>query len=172
MISAFRSYAASLTKTTVSLTSLYLQRVESEDWQLLVHNLHKDRQVLLPSPRMARHSQFFGMLKPTGNTCSSSLSHVSGKYPSCLSFSHSFWLSALLLVFWNYAAFKKISISSWPYHPTPFHPCLLQVMEEQRSQSCYEGSVIEHFHFYLEESKEHEVCLRFLQDILPSTFKR
>lgn len=49
---AFRSYAASLTKTLVSLLWIYLQCVESDDWELLVHNLylHKDHQVLLSSP--------------------------------------------------------------------------------------------------------------------------
>lgn len=53
-----------------------------------------------------------------------------------------------------------------------FTSFLLEVMEKTNSQSCYGGRFVEHFRFYLKQTKVHDVLLRFLQNILPSTFNR
>lgn len=52
----------------MSLPSIYLQCVESEDWELAAC-FTRTVGCFSPPTRMESHSQFFGMLKPTGNTC-------------------------------------------------------------------------------------------------------
>ncbi|XP_023280623.1 histamine N-methyltransferase A-like isoform X1 [Seriola lalandi dorsalis] len=45
-------------------------------------------------------------------------------------------------------------------------------MAAEAKQSCYEGSAVQSFQFYLEKSGEHEAILQCVQSILPGEFKR
>ncbi|KAG8000764.1 Carnosine N-methyltransferase 2 [Nibea albiflora] len=45
-------------------------------------------------------------------------------------------------------------------------------MAAEAKQTCYEGSSVESFQFYLEHSGEHKAILQHIQDILPGEFKR
>uniref|UniRef100_UPI0037E94F4D histamine N-methyltransferase-like n=1 Tax=Semicossyphus pulcher TaxID=241346 RepID=UPI0037E94F4D len=46
------------------------------------------------------------------------------------------------------------------------------VMDEEAKQTCYEGSSVQSFQFYLEHSGEHKAILKCAQDILPGEFQR
>ncbi|XP_049905105.1 histamine N-methyltransferase A-like isoform X1 [Epinephelus moara] len=46
------------------------------------------------------------------------------------------------------------------------------VMAAEAKQSCYEGSSVQSFQFYLEHSGEHEAILQFVHNSLPGEFKR
>lgn len=45
-------------------------------------------------------------------------------------------------------------------------------MAAEPKQSCYEGSGVSSFQFYLERSGEHDAILRCVRDFLPQEFKR
>ncbi len=45
-------------------------------------------------------------------------------------------------------------------------------MAAEAKQTCYEGSSVQNFQFYLEHSGEHKAILQSLHDILPGEFKR
>lgn len=44
-------------------------------------------------------------------------------------------------------------------------------MDQERGENCYNDDNTDELYFYLEETRIHEITLRFLQNILPSTFK-
>lgn len=46
------------------------------------------------------------------------------------------------------------------------------VMAAGAKQTCYEGSSVQSFQFYLENSGEHKAILQYVQDALPGEFKR
>lgn len=46
------------------------------------------------------------------------------------------------------------------------------VMAAETKQTCYEGSSVDSFQFYLQQSGEHEAMLRCVQNILPGEMKR
>ncbi|XP_074515857.1 histamine N-methyltransferase-like [Sebastes fasciatus] len=45
-------------------------------------------------------------------------------------------------------------------------------MAAEAHQTCYEGSIVQNFLFYLEQSGDHKIILQFLHHILPGQFKR
>lgn len=46
------------------------------------------------------------------------------------------------------------------------------VMAAEAKQTCYEGSDVESFQFYLKHSGEHEAILQCVHNILPGLLKR
>lgn len=46
------------------------------------------------------------------------------------------------------------------------------IMAAEAKQTCYEGSSVQSFQFYLEHSGEHKIVLQCVHDILPGEFKR
>lgn len=62
----------------------------------------------------------------------------------------------------------KSLLSVW-FWTTVFNALQESAMAEQ---TCYEGSAVQSFQFYLEHSGEHKAILQHIPDILPGEFKR
>ena len=45
-------------------------------------------------------------------------------------------------------------------------------MAAEAKQTCYEGSEVQTFQFYLEQSGEHQAIVQSLHSLLPAQFKR
>ena len=45
-------------------------------------------------------------------------------------------------------------------------------MAAEAKQTCFEGRTLQNFQVYLEQSRDHEVSLWFVHNILPGEFKR
>lgn len=130
-------------------------------------NAHTRRKYLLPLVKIALWAEPAIVIR---------LSTIQVNTPTvwrfCASFSHSLRLSTLIFAFISYVAFRGNRSKPLILPPNSYPHYLVSVMEEERSLSCYDGNAVDLFHFYLSETKEHEFCLRFLQDVLPSHFKR
>lgn len=83
-------------------------------------------------------------------------------------------LTQLLYCSFLYAEITHYSFDRKPPLLFYFFPNSFQekVMAAEAKQSCYEGSSVQSFQFYLEHSGEQTAVLQCVQDILPREFKR
>ncbi|XP_063744445.1 histamine N-methyltransferase A-like isoform X2 [Eleginops maclovinus] len=60
----------------------------------------------------------------------------------------------------------------FPAHPSFCNSLQESVMAAEAKQTCYEGSCVQSFQFYLEHSEEHEAILQCVHNLLPGEFQR